>query len=136
MHEWALAESVVTAVQEQTKNKENMKVESVLLLFGELQEINREIFDTGLDEFLQDTALPRDIFRFEMEPASFKCNNCMNEWGLDGSPELAADIQESIHFIPEASHAFIKCPHCQSPDFKITKGRGVRIKEIEMVEVV
>ena len=116
MHEWALAESVVEAIQEQIKEKKNMKVESVVLLFGELQEINREIFDTGLDEFLEDSSFSKDVFQYEMEPASFKCINCGREWSLDKNTKLDEDVQESIHFIPEAAHVFLKCPECASPD--------------------
>ncbi len=134
MHEWALAESVVEAVKEQIRQKDNMKIERVILLFGELQEINREIFDSGLDEFLEGCSWSRDVFVYEMEQAAFLCNNCSHEWSLPPEQKLNEDVQESIHFIPEAAHAYIKCPECGSPDFQIKKGRGIKIKEIHMLE--
>ncbi len=44
--------------------------------------------------------------------------------------ELGENEQEAIHFVPEAAHAFIRCPACGSPDFEISKGRGVWVERI------
>ncbi len=41
---------------------------------------------------------------------------------------------ESIHFIPEVAHTYIKCPKCGSPDFEIIKGRGIWLEKIKGVK--
>jgi Zn finger protein HypA/HybF involved in hydrogenase expression len=38
---------------------------------------------------------------------------------------------EAIHFIPELSHAFVRCPECGSPDFIILAGRGITLERVE-----
>jgi hydrogenase nickel incorporation protein HypA/HybF len=38
---------------------------------------------------------------------------------------------ESIHFIPEVVFVHARCPKCGSPDFEITKGRGVVLSSIK-----
>ena len=41
-----------------------------------------------------------------------------------------ANEREAIHFVPESAHAFLRCPACKSPDFEISKGRGVWVERI------
>jgi len=71
-------------------------------------------------------------FKLEIEPAGFKCMNCSHEWLFsDVKKNLDDDETESIHFIPETAHVFLKCPNCKSPDFEIVKGRGIWVDSIE-----
>ena len=63
-------------------------------------------------------------FKFKKEKAVFKCKRCGEEWEF-GTEGLGDDEKESMHFLPETVHAFVKCPKCGSPDFIIKKGRGV-----------
>jgi Zn finger protein HypA/HybF involved in hydrogenase expression len=68
----------------------------------------------------------------EQEPVRFRCRVCEREFGR---PELeaagGADELEAMHFIPELSHAFVRCPGCGSPDFDILAGRGVTLERVE-----
>ncbi|MEM4169637.1 MAG: hydrogenase maturation nickel metallochaperone HypA, partial [Thermoproteota archaeon] len=48
--------------------------------------------------------------------------------------ELDENMLEAIHFLPEVSHAYVKCPNCGSPDFEVTGGRGVWIESIKGLE--
>jgi hydrogenase nickel incorporation protein HypA/HybF len=132
MHEWALAESVIETVKQNVDEKNLKHVKSVTLLFGELQDVDKDIFTHGLHNMLLDSDLDEGVFSIEIEPALFHCNVCDEEWTLKAFPLLSEDQREAIHFLPEAAHVYIQCTNCGSPDFSVTRGRGVTIKSIEM----
>jgi hydrogenase nickel incorporation protein HypA/HybF len=44
---------------------------------------------------------------------------------------LDDEVSESIHFIPEVAHSYLKCPKCGSSDFEFMKGRGVWLASIK-----
>ncbi len=135
MHEWALAESVIETVRQEVSNRSAVSVDKVTVLFGELQNIDRELFLEGLGQFLTpDLPVGKEAFVVETEGASFVCNKCGHEWDLQEIESLTEDELEAIHFLPESAHVYISCPSCGSSDFGITRGRGVSIKEIEMTE--
>lgn len=141
MHEWALAESVSTSIQKELEKHEGARLQAVNLVFGELQNIDSEIFRTGLEAMLAD--LPEgseplavdEAIHIETEAALFRCNACGEEWGLGAHGDLTDDEREAIHFLPEAAHAFLHCPHCGSRDYQVMRGRGVTLASIELVEV-
>jgi len=134
MHEWALAESVIFAVTEEVK-KENLKeINRVKVMIGELQQIDMDIFKFALENILQSSGLPVNMEKIEIEidKCILKCKACANEWSFsEAVKELTEDESESIHFIPEVAHIYIRCLECGSPDFEIVKGRGVWIDYIE-----
>jgi len=126
MHEWALAEAVLESVREHAAGRAVLRV---VLRFGELQQIDREIFLFALRELGEGT--PADLFEIETEPAELACNACGTLWSLDEASGLSVAQKEAIHFLPEAAKVYIRCPGCGSPDFRIEKGRGVTIDTIE-----
>jgi hydrogenase nickel incorporation protein HypA/HybF len=132
MHEWALAEAVVSSVDRIVKEHDGRRVLSVVLRVGELQRIEMEVFQQGLSIHLEDRPYGIEVFRFETEPASFLCNSCGREWLLESVEELGEDELEAIHFLPEAAHVYMGCPGCGSPDFSLRAGRGVRIASIDL----
>jgi len=57
---------------------------------------------------------------------------CGHQWSYsDSTKRLDEEEAEFIHFIPEVAHAYLRCPKCKSPDFEITKGRGVWVSSIK-----
>jgi hydrogenase nickel incorporation protein HypA/HybF len=106
-------------------------VSEVVVVLGELQAIDREIFSFALEGLAKDSAagFPQCRFRLLKEPAGFKCRACSREFGLKALKKTPQE-GEYIHFIPEMAHTFLKCPACKSPDFDVTAGRGVYIKHI------
>ena len=88
MHEWALAEAVLDSVREHSAGR---RVSRVVLRFGELQQIDREIFDFALRELGGELGSAR--FEIESEPARFACNACGAAWSLDErwGPRRAAE---------------------------------------------
>ncbi len=129
VHEWALADSVLTTALNYANGK---KIKKIVVVVGELQQIELEIFKLALEELKKLYNVEAEIV-IEEEEAIFKCNSCGYEWSFrDTLDKLDEATKESIHFIPELSHSFIRCPRCGSPDYEIVKGRGVYIKEIEV----
>ncbi|HVO40135.1 MAG TPA: hydrogenase nickel incorporation protein HypA [Spirochaetia bacterium] len=134
MHEWALADAVVEATSSALAGKDPACLRGVTVQIGELQAIDREIFSFALETILAEKPYSPNLFHVETERASFLCSSCGKEWGLDDSPGLGASEKEAIHFLPEAAHAFMRCPSCASPDYRVQKGRGVKISGIELAD--
>ena len=129
MHEWALAEAVVSAVLEIAERETWRKVFEVRIQVGELQQIDREIFDFALSQH-RTPILEKTTFHIDTVPAELHCRVCTHTWEFT-TDDLNDEVAESIHFIPEVTHSYLKCPKCGSPDFEITKGRGVWLASIQ-----
>jgi hydrogenase nickel incorporation protein HypA/HybF len=132
MHEWALAEAVISTVERLYEENGRKRVLSVQVLIGELQRIEMEVFSMGLQNLLSESPFSYDVFHFETEKASFRCNACGSEWLLEEHAGLGEEELEAIHFLPEAAHVYMRCPACGSPDFVLERGRGVTIKSIDL----
>ena len=136
MHEWALAESIVMAAVE-TAQKENLKtITEVTVHIGELQQIEREIFLFALNELAksQKPKIKNDAFHLKTEKGTLTCKTCGHCWKYsDMKKKLNETDSESIHFLPEVVFVHARCPSCGSPDFEITKGRGVMLSSIKGV---
>ncbi|MFP4562462.1 MAG: hydrogenase nickel incorporation protein HypA [Spirochaetia bacterium] len=135
MHEWALAEAVVETILKEIEGRKVRSVDSVALSLGTLQNVDKTVFREGLRNFLpSDIPLTKERFIFTEEAAEFLCRRCGAKWAYSREDALDEDDRESIHFLPEAAHSYLSCPSCGSPDFEITKGRGVSISSIEITE--
>jgi len=129
MHEWALAEATVEAVRRESAGR---RVLAVRLAFGELQQVDRDIFAAAVAELAPAAGFEPAAFSMEVEPARFACRACGAGWALADVPGLPADDREAIHLLPEAAHAYLRCPRCGSVDFDVAAGRGVSITAIEV----
>ena len=124
MHEWALAEAVVSSAVKFSKEKK-MKTKEIVVSLGELQQIDQKIFEFALKEIMKSMGLDLRV-KFKKDKAILKCKICGEEWSF-ASKKLGEQEKESIHFIPEMVHDYVKCPACGSPDFIIRKGRGLSL---------
>lgn len=134
MHEWALAEAVISTVLKVAEKERLGEVTKIKIKMGELQQIDREIFEFALKEISQPQ---RPIVRkakieLKTERAILKCRVCGQKWPFSEAIKGLSEEQcESIHFVPEIAHVYIGCPKCNSPDFEIVKGCRVWIDSIE-----
>jgi hydrogenase nickel incorporation protein HypA/HybF len=131
MHEWALAEAVITAAQQIAEKEKLREIREVTIKIGELQQVEREILRFALSQ-LKPATFKNAHFHITKAKTTLKCRACGNTW-LFSKNKLDEDTAEAIHFVPEVAHAYIKCPKCGSPDFEITKGRGIWIENIKGV---
>lgn len=134
MHELALADSVVKAALSAADDDGMDRIERIVVKIGELQQIRRDLFEFSLTEVLpaQEARLAGVKFDISEEPVRFQCRSCSTDYGRDEAGiDNDGDQGEAIHFIPELSHAFARCPSCGSPDFEIRAGRGITLERIE-----
>jgi hydrogenase nickel incorporation protein HypA/HybF len=132
MHEWALADSVIEATSSALGGRDPACLRGVTVTLGELQAIDREIFTFALQTLLEERPFRGAQYRLETEPARFLCAACDREWTLAEARGLNEQTREAIHFLPEAAHAFVRCPSCGSPDYRVQAGRGVSIASITL----
>lgn len=129
MHEWALAEAVISTALRIAEEKQLEEVTEVNIRLGELQQVDRETFTFTLSQ-LKPEKFRNAQFNIVKVEAKLMCRACGHEW-LFSKADLDDSTKEAIHFVPEIAHAFIKCPSCGSPDFEIKQGRGVWIESIK-----
>ncbi len=129
MHEWALAEAVISTVSDLTRKEGLEEVTEIVIKVGELQQIEPDIFQFALSH-LRTSELKNTRFRIEKDKAKLECRVCGRQWTLRET-ELEEGEREAIHFVPEIAHAYIRCPKCDSPDFEILQGRGVWIDSVK-----
>ena len=132
MHEWALAEAVISTTLKIAEEKELKEVIELKIKIGELQQIDQEIFEFALSQ-LRSPMLKNAKFSLETVNAELKCRVCNHKWKFS-TKNLNEDVSEFIHFIPEIAHTYLKCPKCGSPDFEILTGRGVWLDSIKGVK--
>jgi len=135
MHEWALAESILVASVEAAKKEKLKKITEIEVQLGELQQINKDIFQNALDDLKsvhKNKLVEKAKIKINTEETELKCKKCEHKWKFsDIKKNLNPDESEAIHFIPEVAFVHSRCPKCNSPDFEILKGRGVSIKHIK-----
>ena len=134
MHEWALAEAVAESIKKEIAARPGSRLVAVNLRFGELQSIDREIFETGLDALLEEVPHEEGAVRVAVDGARFRCNACSTEWGFEDVPPLSDSEREAIHFLPESAHAYLHCPSCGGSDYQVAAGRGLSLESIELSE--
>lgn len=132
MHEWALAESILAAAEKSAAQEHLKAVTALAINLGELQHIDRGILRFALKTIAKDQPIfSTTKFIFKTEKSQFTCNVCGHTWNYSVLKKtLDPAEQEAIHFIPEAMLAYVRCTRCGSPDFQITKGRGVTLATI------
>ena len=134
MHEWALAESILTAAVEVANKEKLKKITKIEITIGELQQIEQDIFKFVLDGIIKEqSGKLKDVkIQIKIEASSLKCKSCGTTWSFkEMQKKLNEDESEAIHFIPEVAFVHARCPKCKSPDFEIEKGRGVSITSIK-----
>ena len=131
MHEWALAEAVITAAQQIAEKEKLREIREINIKIGELQQVEQDIFRFALSQ-LKPATFKNTTFQISRAKTTLKCRVCENTW-LFSKSKLDENTAEAIHFVPEVVHSYIKCPKCGSPDFEIFEGRGVWLENVKGV---
>lgn len=131
MHEWALAEGVISTATKFAKENNLSEVTEVVIMIGELQQVEHEVLQFALEQ-LKTPLFKNAEFVLKSQPARFRCRNCGHEWDFSVKG-MTEDVSEAIHFVPEMAHIYIRCSECGSPDFEIVEGRGVWLATIKGV---
>ena len=133
MHEWALAEGVLDTALNVATERGMRRLDKIVVRIGQLQQIQKEVFAQSLEQVLpDDERVNAAAFELVEEAAALRCRACGHEFALGTALEkLDHDETEAIHFVPDLASAWIHCPQCDSPDFAVSRGRGVWIETIE-----
>lgn len=132
MHEWGLAEAVISTVSQISEKEGLREVKEVEIKVGELQQIELDVFEFALSQ-LKTSKFKNAKFNIETVKAELKCRVCGNKW-IFKKEQIDKETADAIHFIPEIAHTYVKCPACGSPDFEILQGRGIWVESIKGVE--
>lgn len=128
MHEWVLAEAIIKTIIKVAEENSLEKVIEVKIKIGKMQQIDQRVFNNALSE-LKPIEFRDTVFNIDVVETMLKCRFCGYEWFLKEA-DLNEEILEAIHFLPEVSHSYVKCPKCRSPDFEIIGGRGVWVESV------
>jgi hydrogenase nickel incorporation protein HypA/HybF len=131
MHEWALAEGVISTATRIAQEQKIKEITEIKVGIGELQQIEHEIFIFALEQ-LRTPIMEDAKFTLQEITGRLKCRICGKEWEFSRQ-DMDEETSEAIHFVPEMAHVYIKCPSCESPDFKVLEGRGVILASISGV---
>jgi hydrogenase nickel incorporation protein HypA/HybF len=129
MHEWALAEAILTSARQIAEKGKLKEVTGVTIRVGELQQVETDILRFALSQ-MKSEILGNAKFRILKAKSTLKCRVCGTTWQFS-TKKLDKSTAEAIHFVPEVAHTYVMCPKCGSPDFEIVSGRGVWLENIE-----
>ena len=132
MHEWALAEAVISTASQIAEKEGITEITEVRIKVGELQQIELNILEFALSQ-LKTSKFEKANFNVETLKAKLKCRVCGRQW-IYCRETLGEDAAEAVHFVPEIAHTYIKCSKCGSPDFEILQGRGIWLESIKGVK--
>jgi hydrogenase nickel incorporation protein HypA/HybF len=132
MHEWALAEAIISAASDTAKKEDLKEVTEVKIKIGELQQIEKDVLNFALSQ-LKTARLKHAKFKIVKVKAKLKCRACDFQWDFS-KEKLDKDTAEAVHFVPEIAHSYVRCPKCGSPDFEILEGRGVWLESVKGVK--
>ena len=121
MHEWALAEGVVSTADKMAEEEGLDQVLEVTVKIGELQQVDYEILRFAFEQ-LRTAKTTEARFILETVPAMLRCRVCGEKWKFNAK-EIGKEKAEAIHFLPEVAHIYLQCLKCKSPDFEIAEGR-------------
>lgn len=128
MHEWSLAECVVSSLIKKLP-KDSSEIKEIKITIGKLQNIDLEIFTQALKELFKTKSYKIKNIKIEEKEVEFKCRNCGKKFKPYNLDEYE---KEMIHFLPELCFGFLDCPYCKSCDYEIKEGRELKIDYIEL----
>jgi hydrogenase nickel incorporation protein HypA/HybF len=129
MHEWALAEAILTSASQVAEQEKLKEITGVTVRVGELQQVEPSILRFAISQ-MKSEIFKNTKFRIVKSKSTLKCRVCGTTWQFN-IKKLDKTTAEAIHFVPEVAHTYIKCPKCGSPDFEIVSGRGVWLENIK-----
>ena len=115
MHELAIAESMITIVQDEMAKHGLTQVSKIKMVYGEISAIVPEALETAFAMLTANTSLHQAIIELEMKPMAVRCGQCSHEF----EP-------------PAEERVLIPCPQCSNIlGHEIIAGRDLYIEYLE-----
>jgi hydrogenase nickel incorporation protein HypA/HybF len=140
MHEWSIAEGIVTVLLESFKDQKVLEVE---IKIGELRDLNIEVLGEALSILSKGTSLEDSRFSIVVSKAVFKCLSCGERWMMDKALEILSEMLDAdkyvieegeleppVHFIPSLIVGLQRCPSCGRIDIETESGKELEISRV------
>lgn len=114
MHESSIAHSILEIVEEQCAEKGCAVVDALTVRLGKATGVMPESLQFAFDALKEPTRAKEAKMTIEIVPVGGNCRSCGKEFD-----------------VPDVQFIF-SCPHCNSADFEMTRGREMEISDMEM----
>jgi hydrogenase nickel incorporation protein HypA/HybF len=112
MHELSITESLLKTACEYAEKNQAKRVTILNLVIGDLSGVMDESVQFYWDMISENTVCERALLKFDKKKAVIHCENCANEYDLNGE--------------------LMPCPDCGSMNIKILAGREFLLDSIEI----
>jgi len=123
LHEFSVSQAIANLVLEESRKREAKRVLLVEVEIGELSLLNPEQVEFWLRLAFEHTPASEAELRLEVVKLEIVCERCGYRGGLSFKDDPV------YHFLTPA----FRCPRCDSPEIVIRKGRGCRVRKIEIL---
>ena len=110
MHEAAIAQGIVEAIEKETK-KQKAQPLSATITCGLLNTVNDEVLQFAFEAIAKGTACEATKLNIDHKPLQGQCGKCNQQFDVDISKPL--------------------CPSCGSHDFELLPDEPIMLQEIE-----
>ena len=114
MHESSIAHSILEIIDEQCAEQGCTTVDTLTVRLGKATGVMPESLQFAFDALKDPTKAKNAKLTIEIVPIGGMCKACNKEFD-----------------VPDVQFIFA-CPHCNSNDFEITRGREMEISDMEM----
>jgi len=112
LHEYAVTESILEIIQEETDKAGGERVDKVTIVIGDLSTFVDQSIEFYFQALSQGTVAEGAQLVFEKVKARAACCDCGNEF--------------------EPSRVCLSCPECHSPVFEVKEGNELFIDNLEI----
>lgn len=128
MHEFSTAVGIVETITEVAQKNNATKIKKVELVVGEFSMLNNEQLVFAFEVATEQTLAEGANLIIEGQAGEIVCQDC----GYKGTIEKQnREKKEVDHFIVNLTNIF-ECPKCKSNNTKISGGRDIYVKNIEI----
>ena len=129
MHEFSIAVGIVDTVSEVAKQHNASRIKKVELVVGEFTMLNHDQLIFAFDIASEGSLAEKAEIEIETQKGEIECQDCKYKGKiLDKEEEKKKEID---HFVVDLINIF-ECPKCKSNNTKISGGREVYVKNIEV----
>lgn len=125
MHEFSTAVGIVETITKVAKENNATRIKKVELVVGEFSMLNNEQLKFAFEIAAEGTLAEKAELIIEGQKGEINCKDC----GFKGPVETQK--KDVDHFVVDLVNIF-ECPKCKSNNTKISGGRDIYVKNIEV----
>jgi len=125
LHEFSTAVGIVETITNVAKENKATRIKKVELVVGEFSMLNTEQLKFAFEIAAEGTLAEKADLIIEAQKGEIDCKDC----GFKGPVETQK--KDVDHFVVDLVNIF-ECPKCKSNNTKISGGRDIYVKNIEV----